>query len=272
MDLSALGHALKPALMIVLLPPVPMIALIVIGGLLLRRRPRAGQAITLLACLALWLSSSEGMGQWLNHHLLRTPASLDTQAIVALHEESKRSADVAVLVLGAGVRGYVPEYLGSSLQPLTLERLRYGIWLARKLEAPLGFTGGIGWSSRRTHISEASVVARVAREEFGLPLRWAEGQARDTRENASLTLPLLASAGIHKLVLVTHEPHMPRAMQAFMEANRNEKGEQVIEVIAAPVGLVADGMSEVQDWCPSEAGFEQVRYTVYEWLGRLAGH
>ncbi len=107
------------------------------------------------------------------------------------------------------------------------------------------------------------MVARVAREEFGLPLRWAESQSRDTRENAALTLPLLKADGVRKLVLVTHDLHMPRALRAFSG--------QGVEIVAAPVGLRDDAMSEIGDWFPDAEGFGRVRYAIYEWLGYRLG-
>ncbi|WP_310389555.1 YdcF family protein [Roseateles sp.] len=171
------------------------------------------------------------------------------------------------MVLGGGARQYVPEYGGAALNAISLNRLRYGVWLAKQLKAPLGFSGGIGWTARKLTDSEASIAERTAVDEFALPLRWVEGGSRDTRENAALSVQLLKADGIQKIVLVTHEQHMPRALRAF----RATKPEG-IEIVAAPVGLLQGGMSELLDWAPSADGLARVRYAVYEWLGLRLGY
>ncbi|MDY0745834.1 YdcF family protein [Paucibacter sp. R3-3] len=270
MNIADLVHGLKPLLLVLLLPPVPLMLLIALGGvLMLRRHMRWGMSMLMLGLLGLWLSCCEGSTRWLNRYLLDTPAALNARDLAALHRQQLATHDVAVLVLGAGVRDYVPEYMGPGLQPLTEERLRYGVWLARRLEAPLGFTGGIGWGARNKLFTEAALVERAARDQFDTPLRWAESRSRDTRENASLSLPLLKASGVRKLVLVTHVEHMPRALKNFHEA---AQGANAMEIIAAPVGLMSNGTGAWLDWCPSGEGASGVRYVVYEWLGSLAGH
>ncbi|WP_077036044.1 YdcF family protein [Pelomonas sp. KK5] len=269
--MDSLAHQIKPLLLTLLLPPVPALLLIALGALLLwRQRRRSGAALVLLGLAGAWLMSCEGTAQWLNRHLLQAPPALDAQQAEAFHQRSRERHDVAVLVLGGGSRDYVPEYAGPSLGLITLERLRYGVWLSRRVEAPLGFTGGIGWTARSKIYTEAMVAERVAREEFRQPLRWSEGRSRDTRENAALSLPLLSAAGVRSILLVTHVQHMPRALQAFRDAAAREQSP--IEVTPAPMGLVLDGMSSWEDWCPDEQGLMGVRYAVYEWLGSLAGH
>ena len=270
LNIADFVHSLKPLLLVLLLPPVPLMMLIGLGAvLMLRRHSRWGLAVLLLGLMGLWLTCCEGSTRWLNRHLLDAPAALNARDLASLHQQQLAAHDVAVLVLGAGVRDYVPEYMGPGLQPLTEERLRYGVWLARRLEAPLGFTGGIGLGAQHKLFPEALVVERVARDQFDTPLHWAESQARDTRENASLSLPLLKASGVRKLVLVTHVEHMPRALKNFHEA---AQGANAMEIVAAPVGLMSNGSGAWLDWCPSGEGAQGVRYVIYEWLGSAAGH
>lgn len=249
------------------LPPLPLIVLTAVGGLSMRRHRRAGAALFSASLLTLWLACTDGAAQWLALNVVKAPPALSVSAIDGLRAQQAQRQDVGVLVLGGGVRHYTPEYDGPSLNTITAERFAYGAWLARRLNAPLGFSGGIGRSARHLTVSEASVVERTAREEFKLPLRWAEGSSRDTRENAVLSFALLREDGIKTLLLVTHDMHMPRAERAFVAAAAGQ-----MDIVVAPVGLQRDAMSELGDWLPSGEGLSRVRYAIYEWLALRANH
>ncbi|MCU7375405.1 YdcF family protein [Paucibacter sp. O1-1] len=255
---------LKPLVQVLLLPPVPLMLVLVLGAALLRRHRRLGRGAFVLGLLGLWFSFTEVAADQLQQWLLGVPAALTPAQVDGLRHGAPQHS--AILVLGAGVLQIAPEYDGPTLKPLTLERLRYGAWLARRSGLPLAFSGGVGWGGRPGDIGEAPVVQAVARDEFGIALRWAEGRARDTRENAAFSLPLLLQAGITRVVLVTHGHHMPRAERAFREAAAGR-----IELLLAPVDVRADTAYLPSEWVPSSEGFRRLRYVVYEWLGLLAG-
>lgn len=250
-----------------MLPPTPLIGVAAVASLLMRRHRRTGSALLTVSLLCLWLVCTAGAAQWLALHLIKAPPALTRTGLDGLRAQQARQHDVAVLVLGGGVRSFSPEYDGPSLKAVTAERFTYGVWLARQLNAPLGFSGGIGWSARHLTVSEASVVERVAREDFKLPLRWVEGRSRDTRENATLSMAMLKADGIKTLVLVTHDMHMPRAERAFLSASAGQ-----MTIVTAPVGMQRDAMSELGDWMPSGEGLSRLRYAVYEWLALRADH
>ena len=271
-DLASQSYAFKPFLLLLVLPPVPMLLLILAGSGLLRRHQRSGRLILGLGVLTLWLACTEGAGQWLALHWVHAPPALSPQAIAALRDEIRATqqrhekASVAVLVLGSGTWAWVPEYNAPGLKPLTLARLRFGIWLARQIDAPVAFSGGIGWGAKHQQESEAATAQRSATEEFKLPLTWVEDRSRDTRENAVLSLALLEASGVKKLLLVTDDLHMPRAQRAFIEAAQGR-----LEIVVAPVGVRHDAMSALSDWMPSNGGYARVGYAVYEWLGQKSG-
>jgi uncharacterized SAM-binding protein YcdF (DUF218 family) len=252
----------KTGLLVAVMPPAPFLAVAAWGGWRLRRGRRGGAWLMGLAAVALWLSMTEAMGELLSR-AAGQPAPLALTALDGLRGRT----DGAVLVLGAGVRPTVPEYGGGRPTELTSERLSYGVWLARRIGWPLGFTGGIGWTATELKVPEVAVVAQVAAQDYQMPLRWAEGNARDTRENAINTIPLLAQAGVKQVVLVTHEAHMRRALRAF-EAEASRFG---MRVLPAPVGLRDDALSAFSDWCPSVQGYARVRYAAYETLAWWAG-
>lgn len=252
----------KTLLLAAALPPVPMLLLAAWGGWRLRRGRRLGALLLGLALAGAWLSATEAAGELLSR-AVGQPAVFKPAQIDALRGRS----DGAVLVLGGGVRRHVPEFDAGAPSRITAERLAYGVWVARRSGWPLAFSGGIGWTATELREPEADIVARVAAADYGLPLRWAEGGSRDTRENAARTLPLLAKAGVRQVILVTHDTHMRRAMRAF-EAEAAPLG---LSILPAPVGLRDDALTSFGDWCPSTDGFERVRYVVYEMLARWAG-
>lgn len=252
----------KTGVLVAVLPPVPMLLLTAWGGWRLKHGRRCGGWLLMLGLALSWLTATEALGELLSR-AAGQPAALGPRAIAAMRGQS----DGAVLVLGGGVRRLAPEYGLGAPNEITAERLAYGVFLARRSGWPLAFSGGIGWTAKELHQSEASIVARTAAEDYGLPLRWAEGTSRDTRENAANTLPLLARAGVKQVVLVTHEEHMRRSLRAF-DAVAAPLG---MRVVAAPVGLIPDGLGSFADWCPSPEGLARVRYVVYESLARMAG-
>ncbi|MFY7863858.1 YdcF family protein [Roseateles sp.] len=267
MDLTSFLYALKPFALTLALPPVPFWGLMLLGAAVLRQRQAWGRGLLLIGFAGAWLSCTEGMGQLMALHAVKTPPALSHTQMEALRAEAATQVTLAVLVLGGGIRQDVPEYGSPRLNPITQERFQYGVWLAKQLQAPLAFSGGIGWTAKRQIATEAEVAAAMARDDYGQPLRWIEGRSRDTRENASLTVPLLKNDGVKTLVLVTHDLHMPRSLRAFRDA-----AGQDIKIIAAPVGLRRDAMSQLHDWYPSASGFQRVSYATYELIGLWAGH
>jgi uncharacterized SAM-binding protein YcdF (DUF218 family) len=259
----ALDYAgFKTLMLAAMLPPAPLLLLAAWGGWRLKRQRRGGGWLLGLGLLLTWLSATEAVGELLSR-AIGQPAAISPAQLAGLRGQD----DGAVLVLGGGVRRQAPEYGMGVPSEITAERLAYGVWAARRSGWPLAFTGGIGWTARELQQSEASIIARVAAEDYDLPLRWAESQSRDTRQNAANTLPLLAKAGVRHVVLVTHQAHMRRALRAF-EAEAAALG---MRILPAPVGLRVDALSAFSDWCPSTGGFERVRYLVYETLAWWSG-
>jgi uncharacterized SAM-binding protein YcdF (DUF218 family) len=254
--------AWKPVLTALLLPPVPLLVLMLIGARLILPRRGLGWCLVLLGAALIWLSGCVGVAQLLSQALLQPPAALGAERVQALKAPK---VPTAIVVLGAGVEPFAPEYGVSSLQYPSLERLRYGLWLARERGAPVAFSGGVGWAQPDA-MPEARIAARIAAGEFGRPLRWVEDRSRDTRENAGRTVALLRPAGIRHIVLVTHGWHMPRALRAFRDAAGAD-----IRIEAAPMGLARGNELPVLDWMSSTRGLTDVRNLLREWLGRVAG-
>jgi uncharacterized SAM-binding protein YcdF (DUF218 family) len=59
-------------------------------------------------------------------------------------------------------------------------------------------------------------MADALRTDYGIEARWLETRSANTAENAIFSSEILRSAGIKKVILVTHAWHMKRAQAAFL--------------------------------------------------------
>jgi uncharacterized SAM-binding protein YcdF (DUF218 family) len=256
-------EAWKPILTALLLPPVPLLLLVLIGARLMLPRRGWGWLLIVASVSVLWLSACEGAGRALQEHWLKPPPALTRERIAALRAQPKQP--VAIVVLGSGMEPLAPEYGVSNLTRESVERLRYGLWLARETGWPVAYSGGAGWA-QRDGPAEAQVAGRIAEQEFGRPLKWLEDQSRDTHENADRSIALLVPAGIQQIVLVTHGWHMPRALRNFEVAAQGR-----LRIEPAPMGLAPQTDAASLDWLPSGRGYTLTRYVLREALGRLLG-
>ena len=256
----------KPVLTALLLPPVPLLLLAIAGARLIPARRGLGWACVLLSVAAIWASCTTAAGEALLRALVHPPPALGADRIAELKRQA--GPRTTIVVLGAGRELQAPEYASSTLTRTSVERLRYGLWLARETGLQIGFAGGIGHGGAPGP-SEAELARRIAEREFGRRLAWTEGESRDTNENALRTLAVLAPLEMERIVLVTHGYHMPRALAAFERAA--SRYPRPIEIVPAPLGMAAFVPPHADGWLPSLAGFEMTRLALHEWLGRLAG-
>jgi uncharacterized SAM-binding protein YcdF (DUF218 family) len=260
----------KPLLTALLLPPVPLLATVLLGAGLIGKRPRIGGFLVAASVALIWLSGSTQVA-----HRLQTGLGLGASPLTAerlrdiadaLARDPDRRARTAVLVLGGGRESFAPEYQAASLSDTSLQRLRHGLWLGRHTGAAVGFAGGSGWAQQGTE-AEAEIAARIAAQEFGQALRWVEGRSRDTRENAAEALAMLRADGVVHVLLVTHGWHMRRALRAF----GGLAGPGDLKIEAAPMGLAAPQERGLLGWIPSEKGLEHTRAVLREQLGWWMG-
>ena len=257
----------KPWVSALLLPPVPLLLVLLLAWWLQRRRPGLATVLLLGAVVALWFSQCQVTGALLERQLSATP-SLSMPHVAELRRTAG-DGKTAIVVLGGGARALAPEYGESHLENISLERLHYGLWLARQLQAPLLFSGGTGRAQPGTP-AEATVAARIASRDHGRNLRWVEAESHDTRGNARLSLPLLQKDGVTQVLLVTHGWHMRRALRAFQEEAANIRMDAGF--VPAPMGLVTDRhLTVLQRWFPSAVGNQRVRQALREWIGLAAG-
>lgn len=255
----------KPTVAALLLPPLPLLLLILVGARLMFRSRLLAWCLILLGCLGLWTLSTPAFGKWMRATLHPVPPALSEARIAELRRDA---VPTAIVVLGGGKRELSPEYGLSNLSLIGLERLRYGVWLARQTRWPILFSGGLGHGGRPGS-SEAEIAARIAEREFGQPIRWLEDRSRDTTENALLSVPLLREQGVARIVLVTHDFHQRRALRAFERAARRDG--TALAIVPAPVGLSPVYEWEAGDFLPGRQGWYDSHLLLHEMLGYLLG-
>jgi uncharacterized SAM-binding protein YcdF (DUF218 family) len=254
----------KPTLSALVLPPLPFVLLVLLGARAMFARRWLGWLLVLVGCAGVWLSCTTAAGTTLTRWLLQPPRALSSSDIAEL----KRAPKTAIVVLGSGRRLLAPEYGMSNLTARAIERLRFGLWLARETALPVAFTGGVGLGAAPGP-TEAEIAARISEREFGFKLRWLEAESRDTRESAVRSVALLHAQGIEHLVLVTHDYHMPRTRKNF-EAALAAQGVR-LQITQAPLGMPDSGRLYAGDWLPSLRGFESTWLALHEALGVLMG-
>jgi uncharacterized SAM-binding protein YcdF (DUF218 family) len=240
--------AIKKAIAVLLLPPIGPVVLALLGWLLWQRGVRRAGAgfmwLGLGSLLLLALPVMSNLLTWLVYDGSRydARAARDAQALV---------------IIGGGLR-YLGEYGGDTLGRLSLERVRYAARLARDTGLPVLVTGGRLSTAR----SEAEVMREALETEYRVPVRWVEGCARNTFENAQLSADLLAHAGVSRILLVTHGVDARRARREFSAAG--------LEVHVAPTVIPDWSGHSPMDLMPSAAALNDSALALYEMLANAA--
>ena len=249
---------------------MPLIVLMLVGTRVAFARRglgwllRAARRGAVVAVAAPWV-----FARVLSDQILRPPPALSSERIEAWRAAVKSREPVAIVVLGGGSRPLSPEYGVSNLNERSLERLPYGLWSrARPARAGgLQRRRGLGAGQHRHHARGADRRARIAQQEFGRPLGGTEDRSHDTRENAIYSTELLKAQGIRRVLVVTHQRHMPRALKMFHEAAAGSG----ISFEAAPVDVLNTPLNLPRNWMPTTQVAATVREIGHELLGSLGG-
>ncbi|HWY94849.1 MAG TPA: YdcF family protein [Steroidobacteraceae bacterium] len=224
-----------------ILPPSGPILLAALGVFLIKRRPLLARICLILGLGSLWLLSTPLVSDALSHLAEHYPP-LDLQSTVG--------AQAIVILGGGGQRAFAPEYGGPAADPVLLERLSYGAYIAGKTGLPILVTG---------FHEEADAMRDTLRRNFGVDARWVDDQAYDTFQNARNSVRLLQADGVHRIVLVTRATHMWRSVREFSDAG--------VEVVPAPVGILAPRDIGFSYYLPNPDALLRAHSAVYELLG-----
>ncbi len=209
---------LKKLITKLILPPFNLLLVAVIGLLIMKRWPRLGRALAWTPILVILLLATPAVSHLLIYSLRVAPT---------FNAAAGKSAQ-AIVILGGGLRHNTPEY-GDTPTQYTLDRIRYGATIARQTGLPVLVTGGTVTGKT----PEANSMAQVMRDEFNVPVKWIEARALDTEDNMKFSAAILRPEHIKKVILVTHDFHMLRAL-AHCEASG-------LICIPAPVSLQGRG-------------------------------
>ena len=244
----SLSWLITNALASFLLPPMSLVLLGLIGGLLQRRHRKSGLALVILSVLLL-----VGLSTGASARLLVKP--LEDRYVPV--PDPKSSGAKAIVVLGGG-RDILAREDANRDRPSseTLMRLRHGARLHRQTGLPLLVSGG---NPDGQGDSEAVVMARSMEEDFRVKARWIEDASDNTAQNASHSAAMLKEAGVHRILLVTDAIHMQRAEQIFQRAG--------LEVVPAPTAFKKQGPVTPASYIPSAGALRDSHYALHEWIG-----
>lgn len=236
-----------------ILPPGGLLVLGVLG--LLAWRSRIGRFATFLAVLGLYLLSTPQVAA-----LLMRP--LQSAAVKTPEEVQAAGAQAVVVALAGRIRPAWEFGAAETLSPLSMQRLRYGAWLARRTGLPIAVSGG-ALDDEATPL--ATLATHVLETEFGLKPLVAEAASNTTWENGWFTARLLDPHGVRRVALVTHAFHSERARHSFEAAG--------LTVVDAPTGFYGDdtdnGHSPIGDWLPSGTALAMSTIALHELTGNL---
>jgi len=242
-------HWLIPKLIsAVLLLPLNLLLLGGLGILLLRRRPRLGRTLIIVAWLSLWAFSTPIISSALLHTVERIPP---------LRWDQLPPDAEAIVVLGSGTYCQAPEYGEDSVTAYALERLRYAAELYRQTGKPILVTGG----KLNNSTAEATFMKKTLEHDFHVPVQWTEDRSHNTMENARFSYEVLQPRGVTRIYLVTHAAHMPRAQLAFEKAG--------FQVVPAPTKFTTRCKLTLLDFLPSSYALFASADALYEWIGLL---
>jgi uncharacterized SAM-binding protein YcdF (DUF218 family) len=235
---------LRTLLKELVLPPAGPILLALLGLLLLKRRALLARICLIAGLGSLWALSTPIVADGITRLVERYPP-LDLQLAA--------NAQAIVILGGGGQRTLAPEYAGPAAEPLLLERLSYGAYLAHKTGLPVLVTG---------FIIEARAMHDTLERNFGIEARWVDASSYNTYQNARNSARLLKADDVHRIVLVTRATHMWRSVQEFTEAG--------FEVVPAPVGILANRDFGILRLLPNPEALLRSHMAIYEMLGEPA--
>lgn len=233
------------------LPPGNIILLGILALLVIFITRRFRGRLLIFTLFLLWIFSTPWFAFLLLDQLQKPFAPLT---------EIPADADVIVLLGGGHYQG-TNEFGGTAMpNSFALERVHYAAYLAQKTGLPIIASGGFTGEKGK---SEASIMKKVLRNQFGIKTVIEEERSLNTQENAQFTKEVMRRNGLGRPLLVTHYWHMPRAIDWFRHYG--------IHAQAAPTARYTAGITErnIWRWIPQARSLFYSSIALHEFLGRL---
>jgi uncharacterized SAM-binding protein YcdF (DUF218 family) len=235
----------------------------------LRHRQLLQRTLLVFALMMIWVSSTPAFAAWFTHQMdsfLHWPKPVQISDLPHHQQSSNQVQDQiqAIIVLGGGRRLGAKEFAEYSNQDLSkeaLERVRMAAKLARQTGLPILTSGGQPDATDANDQSEAEVMSRVLKNEYALDVKWLESKSHTTQENAHYSFEMLKKEQVHRVYLVTHFWHMPRAQKIFEQ--------QGFQVTPIPHGFWDIERYTPLDFYPGSSALASSRQVWHEVLGSV---
>ncbi|KGQ24439.1 hypothetical protein JP31_08645 [Gallibacterium anatis] len=238
---------LKKVVEAAILPPFNLILLGLLAFILLFTRfQRTAKSLLAVSLLFAYFISTPFFSNFL----------IKTIALNKPNVELYRQGQV-IVVLGGGLRysDYPESY--STTAALPLERMRFAVYLHQMTDLPIAISGGVD--------NEAKVMGSELQRFFQIEPTWLDNKSNTTEQNAIYLRKLFNQTEegkqIQRVILVTNEWHMRRAVAAFQR--------QGFEVFPAPTLSQRASGSGLLKFIPQPVSFYQSGLVLREWLGIL---
>jgi len=243
-----------------LLPPGGFIFLSLLGLMLMRHHRRVGFYMTVTGLLLMYVASLPFTASLLLSLLEPETALTESYLTDTTDTEQNIKSPQAIVILTAGRHYNTPDFSGDTINAVGLERVRYGVWLARRTLLPILVSGGLG---EETRPSLAELMKQTIENEYALPVRWAEMQSRTTYENAKYSTEMLKADGIESIYLVTHAAHMKRSVMSF------ENFGLTIHPAPTAFGGTGSPVDGLRSFLPNAGALRRTSLVFHEWTGML---
>ena len=233
------------------LPPGFILILLLAGLITSLQYRKVGFCIGLSSFILLWVLSLPIVARNLLSSLQEFPALIPSEIEI-------KESDSIIVILGAGRYSKAPEYgLRDEISPITLERLRYGAYLADKLTLPILLSGGRRDSNAT---SEAVMMNQVMVNVFNMNPQYLEINGANTHQQAVQVKKMLTDKSLNKIYLVTNAWHMKRANAEFSALG--------LHVIPASMGYAATSKAKY-DYLPSASALSSTSRALHEYYALL---
>lgn len=245
-------RAITDTLQLLLFPPGLFFTLGPFIWWVVKRYPTIRAKILWTTVAVAYVASCKGTGMLLLTALESYPATTPNQLI-------QQGVQAIVVLTGGMYTG--PEYGKPTTGGDSLPRLNYAVYLHRQTNLPIVIVGGK--TNEKQPVSLARAMADTLRDEYAITQTILEERSRTTAEHALYLPPILADHGLHRVAVVTHAWHIPRAIEIFHRGG--------IDAVAAPTQFTFGKSygSWIYYILPSPDGMNVLDTALHEWAGRL---